>query len=208
MFWLLVSCFQADPELQSRVAVLEAQHQLDQARLFALEEKWRKMEENLALAPAISGGAASGAGGDPPETMSKPALAENDGQTSGSPATAPVSVATTARCGRAGDLWVWPAIEPSTEDLARSARVIPHFASSDELDGLKLVGIRSDSLASSCGFHNGDVVNTVAGVGLYSVEDAMTAYEAARRKSTFTVELTRRGEFLKQEYRRGSGRSN
>jgi C-terminal processing protease CtpA/Prc len=72
----------------------------------------------------------------------------------------------------------------SATGMTRGVRLLP---SPD--GGLRIISIRRDSLADSCGFRNGDVVTSVAGTALESAEDWGTPEGAE-----VTFEVLRRGE--------------
>ena len=80
----------------------------------------------------------------------------------------------------------------SDELFSRSARIVPQMQDGT-FEGFKMFAIRTNSLADRCGFMNGDLVHSVAGRSLDSVDTAMEAFNAARDAESFDVELVRRG---------------
>jgi type II secretory pathway component PulC len=82
--------------------------------------------------------------------------------------------------------------------LARTARVIPTKRDGQTV-GFKIFGVRRASLLASVGFKNGDIVETVAGTPLATVEQALQAYvavKALKAGSVVKVTGTRRGKPL------------
>ena len=50
---------------------------------------------------------------------------------------------------------------PDMEQLATQMRLVPHMGSDGEIDGMKMFGIRRDSLPLQLGFRNGDTILTI-----------------------------------------------
>lgn len=71
-----------------------------------------------------------------------------------------------------------------------SARVIPMLIDGKPV-GMKLLGIRPDSLFALLGLRNGDVVRSLAGHDLTTPEHALQAYSNLRNAKTVKVDLTR-----------------
>lgn len=71
-----------------------------------------------------------------------------------------------------------------------SARVIPMLIDGKPV-GIKLLGIRPDSLFALLGLRNGDVVRSLAGQDLTTPEHALQAYSNLRNAKTIKVDLTR-----------------
>jgi type II secretion system protein C len=86
------------------------------------------------------------------------------------------------------------------EALSKMARAIPHRGPDGETDGYRLSGIRRNSLASQLGIKNGDVIHSVNGRPLTSMQEAMSAYQELQTGSSFTFEITRRGQKQTLEY--------
>ncbi len=86
------------------------------------------------------------------------------------------------------------------ESLSKMARAIPHRGTDGEIDGYRLSGIRRNSLASQLGIRNGDVIHTVNGKPLASMQEAMAAYQELQTGSSFNFEVTRRGAKQTLEY--------
>lgn len=78
--------------------------------------------------------------------------------------------------------------------LAREARALLHRGPDGEYDGYRLSAIRRGSLADKLGIRNGDIVHSVNGLELNSLDGAMRALEALRSESGLKAEVTRRGQ--------------
>jgi type II secretory pathway component PulC len=96
-----------------------------------------------------------------------------------------------------------PALTPATlqallddpEELSKLGRVVPHTGPDGDFDGLRISAIRRGSAPDQLGLRNGDVLHTLDGHPLRSMQEAMAAYNAVKSGGpTWTVELTRRGE--------------
>lgn len=86
------------------------------------------------------------------------------------------------------------------EKLANSIRAVPHTDSDGKIDGYRLSGIRRSSLFNKLGIRNGDVVHSVNGNSLDSMQNAMTAYESLQGERDFNFDVTRRGKKSTFEY--------
>lgn len=73
----------------------------------------------------------------------------------------------------------------------RTVRIVPR-AKDGNIDGVKLFGIRSTSVAAKLGFKNGDVVHKVAGRPIHRPQDATEVFGGLRTADRTTVDLTRR----------------
>ena len=72
-------------------------------------------------------------------------------------------------------------------------RALLHRDPAGDFDGYRLSAIRRGSLADRYGFENGDVVHSIDGRPLTSMQEAMAAYGALSDRDQVTVELTRDG---------------
>ncbi len=175
---LLLACT-ANPALEARVAVLEAQHEADLARIAALEAQAARLDAILEIAEAAT---------------QSPA-------TYGTTATDAAAVGT-ALCTQDGDTYVLPTRdELSPEALAKEARVVPHKSDKGEVDGFRVAAIRRGRLADSCGLRNGDLLFTVAGLPVTNPDQSLRAWQKSRDDKAFAMELERRGEPLSIRYR-------
>lgn len=78
--------------------------------------------------------------------------------------------------------------------VSRLGRAIPHRGSDGEIDGYRLSGIRRRSMGDQIGIKNGDIVHSVNGQDLTSMQGAMAAYQTLQTEGRFTFEITRRGQ--------------
>lgn len=76
--------------------------------------------------------------------------------------------------------------------LATQARVVPYFVDG-KARGFKVFAIRKDSFYSSCGFKNGDAIESVNGEDISSPDKALEAYTHLRDATSFDVKLLRQG---------------
>ena len=79
-------------------------------------------------------------------------------------------------------------------------RAIPHRGPDGQIDGYRLSGIRRNSLGEKLGIRNGDIVHAVNGQALTSMQGAMSAYTSLQNESSFSFEVTRRGQKMKLDY--------
>ncbi len=86
------------------------------------------------------------------------------------------------------------------DELSGMARATPHNGPDGEPDGFRLGGIRRNSPLSQLGMRNGDVIHMVNGQALSNMGDAMTAFQGLQSQSSFTFEITRRGQKQTMEY--------
>lgn len=83
--------------------------------------------------------------------------------------------------------------------LMRSARIVPEQKDGKTV-GIRLFGIRQDTLLGTLGMQNGDRLEKINGYDMASPEKALEAYARLRTASSLTVQLTRRGQPLTIEY--------
>lgn len=76
--------------------------------------------------------------------------------------------------------------------LARQARIVP-AARDGATVGFRLYALRRGSLPKALGFENGDLVRSINGHALTTVEQSLEAYAKLRHEKLFTVEVERRG---------------
>lgn len=158
--------------LQAELEQLEATNAQLVAELALLQQRQQQLEEQLS-----PGEAPAGASGSQDPTPGDPPPAETS----------------TARCVERGGVLTLQG-EPVPEDLSRSLRALPHRGRGDTFDGFKLMGIRSGSLADSCGIRNGDIVHSANGRPLTSVSEVMEATAALQSATTLSLQLTRQGQ--------------
>ncbi len=78
--------------------------------------------------------------------------------------------------------------------LMRSARIVPEKGADGKTVGIRLFGIRPDTLLGSLGLQNGDRIETINGFNMANPEDALNAYARLRTANKLSVKLTRRGK--------------
>ncbi len=86
------------------------------------------------------------------------------------------------------------------ESISRMGRALLHRGPDGEFDGYRLSAIRRNTLADKLGIRNGDVVHSVNGKPLNSVQSAMEAYQTMTNDSNFSFEVTRRGQKVDLDY--------
>ena len=86
------------------------------------------------------------------------------------------------------------------EGLSRMGRALLHRGPDGEFDGYRLSAIRRGTIADALGIRNGDVIHSVNGQPLNSMQAAMNAYQTMQSGSSFAFEVTRRGERVNLEY--------
>lgn len=79
------------------------------------------------------------------------------------------------------------------EGIAGLGRALLHRGPDGEYDGYRLSAIRRNSIADQLGIKNGDIVHTVNGQPLNSVQAAMGAFGSLKTESKFCFEVSRRG---------------
>jgi general secretion pathway protein C len=84
--------------------------------------------------------------------------------------------------------------------IARMGRAIPHRGPDGEIDGYRLSGIRRNTMGQKLGIKNGDIVHGVNGQDLNSMQGAMTAFSSLQSESSFSFDITRRGQKMTLEY--------
>lgn len=88
----------------------------------------------------------------------------------------------------------------STATLHPSVRVIPH-EERGRVVGVRLFGVRRDSVLGRLGVQNGDTLLEVNGVSMASPEGALGLYARVHSTDALFVRLSRRGEELVHVYR-------
>lgn len=77
-------------------------------------------------------------------------------------------------------------------ELMKSARIVPE-QKDGKVVGVRLFGIRPDTLLGALGLQNGDRLETLNGFNLASPEKALEAYARLRTASNLNVKVNRRG---------------
>lgn len=84
--------------------------------------------------------------------------------------------------------------------LMRSARIVPEQKDGKTV-GIRLFGIRPDTMLGVLGLQNGDRLETINGYNMSSPETALQAYARLRTASNLSVQITRRGKPMKIEFK-------
>ncbi len=77
-------------------------------------------------------------------------------------------------------------------ELMRSARIVPE-QENGKVVGIRLFGIRPDTLLGTLGLENGDRLDSINGFNMASPEKALEAYARLRTADHLTVTINRRG---------------
>jgi len=83
--------------------------------------------------------------------------------------------------------------------LMKAARVIPH-EENGRVVGVKLYGIRRNSLLGRLGVRNGDMLRTINGFDMTSPDTALEAYSRLRTADTLTLAVKRQNNEMTLEY--------
>lgn len=89
-------------------------------------------------------------------------------------------------------------LENQTE-LMRSARIVPE-QKDGKVVGVRLFGIRPDTLLGTLGLQNGDRLESINGFNMASPEKALEAYARLRTASALNVKVNRRGSPVSVDY--------
>ncbi len=82
--------------------------------------------------------------------------------------------------------------------LTKQARMMPSVKDG-ETRGFKFYGIRPDSLPKLLNIKNGDLITSVNGTDLKSMDGAMSLYAKLRRASNLQITIERKGETINKE---------
>ena len=77
--------------------------------------------------------------------------------------------------------------------LMSSARIVPE-QKDGKVVGIRLFGVRPDTLLGKLGLQNGDRLDSINGFEMASPEKALEAYARLRTADKLTVQVTRRGK--------------
>lgn len=80
------------------------------------------------------------------------------------------------------------------DELSGMARALLHRGPDGEYDGYRLSAIRRDTLPDKVGIRNGDIIHSVNGLQINSLDGAMKALDALKTQPNLKVEVTRRGQ--------------
>jgi general secretion pathway protein C len=83
--------------------------------------------------------------------------------------------------------------------LMKQVRIQPHFQNGKP-DGLRLTGVRPNSIFYKMGLKSGDIIMGVDGKNIESVDDALKFYQSLQSASRVQLQLKRRGRPKTIEY--------
>jgi general secretion pathway protein C len=84
-------------------------------------------------------------------------------------------------------------------ELMRQARIVPE-QENGKMVGIRLFGVRPDTLLGVLGMENGDRLQTINGFDMTSPEKALEAYARLRTADQLTVQVNRRGSNTNLDY--------
>jgi general secretion pathway protein C len=84
-------------------------------------------------------------------------------------------------------------------ELMKQARIVPE-QENGRVVGIRLAGVRPDSLLSTLGMLNGDRLQTINGFEMANPEKALEAYARLRTADKLTIQLTRGGKAMNLDY--------
>lgn len=84
-------------------------------------------------------------------------------------------------------------------ELMRQARVVPE-QENGRVVGIRMLGIKPDSLLGELGMQNGDRLQTINGFDMASPEKALEAYARLRTADKLTVSVNRGGKNMNLDY--------
>ena len=84
-------------------------------------------------------------------------------------------------------------------DLMRQARIVPEQENGKTV-GIRMYGIRPDTLLGHLGMQNADRLQTINGFDMASPEKALEAYARLRTADKLTVSLNRNGQNINLDY--------
>lgn len=84
-------------------------------------------------------------------------------------------------------------------ELMKTARIVPE-QENGKVVGIRLFGVRSDTLLGVLGMENGDRLETINGFDMTSPEKALEAYARLRTADHLTIKVNRRGGPMNIDY--------
>ena len=124
-------------------------------------------------------------------TPATPATATGDGPV--------VGIVKLARTAFRVDRRVIDALLEGQVDLGRTCGIVPE-SKNGRVVGVRLFGVRPDSLPGRLGIENGDLLQSVNGIDISSPEKALQAYARIRTSKAVSVVVSRRGSRMLLEY--------
>jgi len=84
-------------------------------------------------------------------------------------------------------------------ELMRQARIVPE-QENGKVVGIRLFGVRPDTLLGTLGMENGDRLEKINGFDMTSPEKALEAYARLRTADHLTVSVNRKGQAMNLDY--------
>jgi general secretion pathway protein C len=84
-------------------------------------------------------------------------------------------------------------------ELMKQARIVPE-QENGKMVGIRLYGVRPDTLLGVLGMENGDRLQTINGFDMTSPEKALEAYARLRTADHLTIQVNRRGSNMNIDY--------
>jgi general secretion pathway protein C len=84
--------------------------------------------------------------------------------------------------------------------LMSEIKISPHLGQDGEPSGLAVSNIKPNSIFRRMGLRNGDVLRSVDGQDIRTVDDALRLYESMKSANTLSVQIQRRGRDRTIEY--------
>ena len=84
-------------------------------------------------------------------------------------------------------------------ELMKQARIVPE-QENGKVVGIRLFGVRPDTLLGTLGMENGDRLQTINGFDMTSPEKALEAYARLRTADHLTIQVNRRGQNMNLDY--------
>jgi general secretion pathway protein C len=84
-------------------------------------------------------------------------------------------------------------------ELMKTARIVPE-KEGDKMTGIRLFGVKPESLLGVLGMENGDRLQTINGFDMTSPEKALEAYARLRTADHLTVQVNRKGANTNLDY--------
>ena len=84
-------------------------------------------------------------------------------------------------------------------ELMKQARIVPE-QENGKVVGIRLFGVRNDTLLGALGMENGDRLQSINGFDMTSPEKALEAYARLRTADHMTVQINRRGSNMNLDY--------
>jgi general secretion pathway protein C len=85
-------------------------------------------------------------------------------------------------------------------DLMRTARIVPEKDGDGKVVGIRLFGVKPETLLGTLGMENGDRLQTINGFDMASPEKALEAYARLRTAEKLTVQVNRRGQNVNLDF--------